>query len=202
MPLPKHIISALKQLAELDVSISDIILAVLLQDPSAPNPETLHLNAINDLTTNYYSILNAFRTHLTFASGTLQWIFYQASMVLVREIEGLTDIKTGWHGCAHNAEIAQFESIDASAIAITAKSVAPCLWALSTNILAGNARGNPVESVEETDDESQNDGTNNGHGDLLLRTWTNDSAFRLRDLVSSSDFYISMLLELIILRGL
>lgn len=133
MHLARNVLTVLASLDRLDLKLSDLILSLLL-----PKPEELDsvgLNAVNNLASNLFTILNAFRLHFICSGGTRQWISHYASEYMIEDVNRLTHVSTGWHGNAQNARIDQFESLEARSIANTAKFVAPNLWAFFDRIL-------------------------------------------------------------------
>lgn len=133
MRLPSHVLSALEGLGRLNLTLSDIILSLLLSQPE--ELDRLASDAINDIVSNQFAILDAFRTHSTIAGGTKNWIHHYATEDIVAEVKRLTHISTGWHGNASNSRIDHFETLEAESIAITAKNVAPRMWAFFDRIL-------------------------------------------------------------------
>lgn len=175
MHLSSKILRALEGLRSLDVTISEILLSLLLSQPE--ELDRLALNSVNDLISNHFTILDAFRAHSTFARGTQDWIHYQASEDMIVEVNRLTHISTGWHGNAHKARIEQFETLNAGSIASTAKNVAPRIWTFFDRLL--NKRDISEVEGDQIIDEDVSEGR---EADSRLGI-VKDRAAKLRELV-------------------
>lgn len=145
MFLTKKHSDALQHLESTDTKLSDIILATL----SVQQGQHTHLsiNALNDLATNCHAILDAFRLHMSFAEGIDHWVHSLCAENLLEEVRDLSSKKTGWHTYAKSAKIQQFESFNASQMAITAKTIAPRLWSLIDCLMMSNGRYEVEEDV-------------------------------------------------------
>lgn len=179
MRLPRNVLSAFEGLSRLNVTLSDILLSLLLSKPE--ELDRLALDAIDNLVSNQFAILDAFRTHSTFARGTQNWIHHYASEDIIAEVKRLTHISTGWHGNARNSRIEDFETLNAESIASTAKNVAPMTWAFFDRILiksdASEAEDDRMINEDQMIDE---DACGTGESDLSTGI---DQVAKLRELV-------------------
>lgn len=101
--------NALRYLESLEINLSDLILSILsLQQGQHTH---LSINALNDLASNYYTILDAFRMHTLFAEGTSQWIHSSSIKDLIEESTSLSSKKTGWHGYAKSAKMSNLRPL-------------------------------------------------------------------------------------------
>lgn len=165
MHIPKKVVEALRSLAGLNITISDIILCLLGLNPDQLDP--LCSQALLDIISNYCTLLDAFKIHATFAEATRTWIHDSTIEELQDEVSYLTHKKTGWHGNAQNAKIQQFESIDAGVLAETAKTVAPHLWNLFKQLMVRDKEAMHEEDVVDDlqvdrgtlDDDEDNEAT-------------------------------------------
>lgn len=176
---------ALQYLESSGTKISDLILSILTVQQGQHTH--LSVNALNDLATNLHTILDAFKLHMSFAEGINQWIHALCAEDLSEELRLLSGKKTGWHAYAKSAKIQQFESFDASQMAITAKTIAPRIWCLLDCLMTSKG-GSEVEedvvddlAMEEEPEDS--DRHNRSHTDKIER------ANKLRELVSHLYFH-------------
>ena len=132
---PRQLNAALASLSAQNIKVSEVLLFLLL------NPEEINAvfnNAVNDLLIYHEEILNAFRSHPTFANNTQKWIHGCVTEDLSAEIKDLTNASTGWHGYARSSTVQQYESISAPQLIGTARRVAPKLWALFNHLYTIN----------------------------------------------------------------
>lgn len=174
MHISRRHYDALTHLAASNIKVSDILLSLLWVNKGEHTPLTLQ--AVNDFSSNIRPILDAFESHAVLGPETNQWMHTCVYEDLSDEVQELSTKKTGWHGYARSAGMNDFQSIDASAMASTAKNVAPHLWSLFEHLMLGNA-GSDSEEEDNSNLAMEIQG-NQVHGTLR-----EDRACRLRDLV-------------------
>ena len=121
-----QITAALGQLAALNIRITDLLLFLLLMDQE--QFDFTATSAVNDLSDNYLTILDLFKTHPVFANGINLWIHRCAAADFKDEVKKLAKKSTGWHGYARSSTVEQFDTLDTMGLALTAKQIAPTLW--------------------------------------------------------------------------
>ena len=181
-----QIAAALVALAALDVKITEILYFLLSFSPK--DSDFAFLNALQDLSDhdNYLILLDLFKSHPLFASGSNIWIQCCTTGHLIEEVKKLSKKSSGWHGYATTATAEQFEEIDVADLALTAKNNAPALWDLVSQLFCINS-SNSDHGDDSADDDIDGDEDNMmdldepdtpGPSNELI-----DSEYKIRELV-------------------
>ena len=178
-----QITAALGQLAALNIRITDLLLFLLLMDQE--QFDFTATSAVNDLSDNYLTILDLFKTHPVFANGINLWIHRCAAADFKDEVKKLAKKSTGWHGYARSSTVEQFDTLDTMGLALTAKQIAPTLWNVLDQLFG--LAGHSDHGDDSADDDINGDEDNMmdldepdtpGPSNELI-----DSEYKIRELV-------------------
>ncbi|KAI0756194.1 hypothetical protein C8Q80DRAFT_1277628 [Daedaleopsis nitida] len=125
--------NTLAYLQSQNVSLSDLILEVLtfrqFNEPGSP--------ILTDLILNGTSILSALYNHPLTTAATASWAHNLMCARYHAELEDLTDISSGWHFGAMDANPDQVRDFQIEKMAVKIFEVAPQLWGLAAELLGG-----------------------------------------------------------------
>lgn len=186
MHLSQNQHDALAHLSALNVNISELLLSLL--GLRQEDHTILTLSVINDLALNYYTVLEAFRTHASFANRTTRWAHHYVIADVSEELNKLTEKKTGWHAYAKRAQVEQFEAIHTGTMATTAKHIAPRLWSLFEHLLVNSEDSHIDDGV--VDDMISDAETLDGIQNDSVHMKKTERTLKLRELVCTCITYL------------
>ena len=185
--LPRsQITAALAALASLDVKITEILYFLLSFSPQ--DNDFKILNALNDLSdpNKYPILLDLFKLHPAFASGTHVWIQRCTTGHLIGEVKELSKKSSSWHGDASVSTVEQFAEINFTDLALVAKDIAPALWELFDQLfrITDSDSDHGDDSIIDIDDDANN-AMDLDDNDMQNDDTSTDREFRIRELVST-----------------